>query len=232
MAIRVGCLNVRGLGSAWKQGHLLNDLRSLNMDVVAITETRISDTRALAPIFDDFEVHASLSRREMGGGGVAVFFRKSLGLEVRKIFLDPDGKLVVLDVDGSEGAAFRLVAVYAPTGAGRPDFFRRLEPFLGTSRSLVVLGDFNGILDARWDCVGLANNRRGGCKSLVNLLRRFQLSDRYRLDFPNTPLWTWSKRDGSSRSYLDRILVRAADKNSVGCPQFKLVGYTDHKFVI
>ena len=129
--------------------------------MVAISETRISEAHSFAPIFDDFEVYASLSRPG-SGGGVAVLFRKGLDLEVWTIFLDPNGKLVVLDVRNSEGSAFRLVAVYAPTGAGRPDFFGRLEPFLGTSRSLVLVGDWNGILDARWDCVGLAD-RRGWC---------------------------------------------------------------------
>ena len=135
---------------------------------------------------------------------MAVLFRRGLGLQVRTIFLDPEGKSVVLDVSNGEGDAFRLVAVYAPTGAGRPEFFRRLEVFLGTSRSLVLVGDWNAILDARLDAAGLTD-RRGGCKSLAHLLRRFHLSDRYRLDFPNAPMWTWTNRIGSSRSYLDRV---------------------------
>ena len=153
-SLRVGCVNARGLKSPWKQGRLLNDLRSFGMDVVAVSETRISDTHDFAPTFDDYEIFASLSRPGMGGG-VAVLFRRGLGLQVRTIFLDPEGKSVVLDVSNGEGDAFRLVAVYAPTGAGRPDFFRRLEVFLGTSRSLVLVGDWNAILDARLDAVGL-----------------------------------------------------------------------------
>lgn len=56
--------------------------------------------------------------------------------------------------------------------------------FVGTFPSLVLVGDFNAILDAQLDCVGLTN-RKGDCKNLANLLRYFQLSDRYRLDYPN-----------------------------------------------
>ena len=162
---------------------------------------------------------------------MAVLFRKGLGLEIRPIFKDPEGKLVVLDVNSSEGGAFRLVAAYAPTGAGRPAFFRRLEDFLGTSRSLVLAGDWNAILDARWDYEGMAD-RRGGCKSLTNMLSRFQLTDRFRLDYPTAPMWTWANSSGSARSYLDRIFCRLADRDSIGCPHFKVVGYSDHKFVI
>ena len=33
--LRVGCINVCGLRSAWKQGHLPYDLRSIDINVVA-----------------------------------------------------------------------------------------------------------------------------------------------------------------------------------------------------
>lgn len=49
-----------GLGSAWKQGHLLNDLKSLDMDVVAISETKISGVHSLGPLFDDYEIFSTL----------------------------------------------------------------------------------------------------------------------------------------------------------------------------
>lgn len=51
--------------------------------------------------------------------GVVLLYRKGLYIEVRTIFINSKGKLVVLDVSKSEGGTFRLVAVNAPTGAGR-----------------------------------------------------------------------------------------------------------------
>lgn len=39
---------------------------------------------------------------------------------------EADGLLVNQDLSNSEGGTFRLLAVYAPTGAERLDFFRRL----------------------------------------------------------------------------------------------------------
>ena len=73
--LRVSCVNARGLRYPWKQGRLLNDLRSFDMDVVAVSETRISDTRLFAPTFDGYEIFAPLSQPGMGGG-VAVCFGK------------------------------------------------------------------------------------------------------------------------------------------------------------
>ena len=66
--LRLGCINARGLWSEWKQGHLLNDLRSLRLDVVAISETRISETSSHALLLNDYEVYASFGRH---GGAVS-----------------------------------------------------------------------------------------------------------------------------------------------------------------
>lgn len=54
--LRVECVNVRGLGSVWKQGHLSNDLRSLDLDVATISEARISGKHVLVSIFEDYEI--------------------------------------------------------------------------------------------------------------------------------------------------------------------------------
>lgn len=100
---------------------------------------------------------------------------KSLDFQIRANLLDPDCRMVVLGLNDSEGGTFRLGTVYAQTGAGKPDFFRHLETFLGKSCMLVLVEDWNSILNAWKECVGLINSRRR-CKSLENLLRTFQFS--------------------------------------------------------
>lgn len=82
---------------------------SRGLDVIAISESRIYDTRNLASIFEDHEIYASLNRPRMGGG-VAVLIRKALNLEVRVIFLDPEDKMAILGVSNSK------VTVYTPRG--------------------------------------------------------------------------------------------------------------------
>ena len=50
---------------------------------------------------------------------------------------------------------FRLVAVYAPNiVVERVSFFRRLAPFLDDTKRLVLMGDWNAILDPKIDKVG------------------------------------------------------------------------------
>lgn len=93
------------------------------------------------------------------------------------------------------------------------------------------MGDCNSTLDTSKDCEDLVHNRIW-CKSLENLLGNLHLSEEYRSDFSGVPVWTWNKSNGSSRSYFDRLLVKPADMESTGCPQFKWIGYIDLKFVI
>lgn len=61
------CINVLSLSSHRKQDLLLNDLKPLGLAVKTASETRISNTRTLALISNDYEIHASLSQTVMGG---------------------------------------------------------------------------------------------------------------------------------------------------------------------
>lgn len=87
-----------GLGSAWKQGHVLNNLRSLDLDFAATSETKISGEHVSAPVFKDYIVFSSCGLSGVGGG-VAVLLLKSKDLQVWAIFLDLDGMVIVLDVN-------------------------------------------------------------------------------------------------------------------------------------
>ena len=81
---------------------------------------------------------------------------------------------------------FRLVAVYVPNSAAeRVSFFRRLAPFLDDTKRLVLMGDWNAILNPKIDKVGRGASRFGRCESsLVGLMTRLNLVDRFRLDHP------------------------------------------------
>lgn len=60
------------------------------------------------------------------------------------VFVDPEGKLVVLHMT-YRGKSFKLVSVYAPQrGVIQNGFFEHFS----TWETLIVLGDFNAILNA------------------------------------------------------------------------------------
>ena len=88
---------------------------------------------------------------------------------------------------------FRLVAVYAPNFvAERVSYFRLLAPFLDDTKLLVLMGDWNAVLDPKIDKVGRGARRTGRCdSSLVGLMTRHNLVDRFRLDHAGREMRTW-----------------------------------------
>ena len=74
----------------------------------------------------------------------------------------------------------------------------------------------------------------GRCESsLVGLVARHDLVDRFSLDHPGKEMWTWLDSSPSAKVgfYLDIVLVRRADSDFVSCPMFHLIAWTDHKLV-
>lgn len=116
--LRICCSYVRDIWSPAKQGHLKNYQKSLSVDVATISESRLSDPRDLIPLFSRYEMFLSLCRSRAGSGGIEMLSRKSLGLKMKAVFLDPHSKLVVFDMSSSDNSVLRLVAGYVSTGQG------------------------------------------------------------------------------------------------------------------
>ena len=143
------------------------------------------------------------------GAGVYLLHRRSLNANVNLVFAGDEGWLVVADI-AVKTFEFRVIAVYAPNTAGeRRSFFRRLEPFLDDSKQLVLMGDWNAILDPKVDKGGRGARGLGRCESsLIDFLTELDFIDRFRLDHPGREMWTWMDNlpSGQVRTYLDRVL--------------------------
>ena len=136
-------------------------------------------------------------------------YNSSIDTDVNVVFAGDEGRPVVADFP-VKSFKFRLVVVYAPnTAVERVSFFRRLVPFLDDSKRLVLMGDWNAILDPKIDKVGWRASRLGRCESsLIDLMARHDLVDRFRLDHSGREMWTWLDSSTSAKvgSYLDRVL--------------------------
>lgn len=110
---RIGRTKSRDLGSPWKLGHLLNDLRLLIMDVVAISEIRLPSQQDVMPIF--------------GGRKFTYHFSKQVGwnfnVAPERSRPQDEGHLTeprmqVPNVNHSNGNDFTPVAVVLQRGLG------------------------------------------------------------------------------------------------------------------
>lgn len=105
--------------------------------MAAITESKVTKLRVFMSIFNDRKIYASLcqyinhSFPETGGRCTTVFSFRRLWISKYDHFSwQSEGKQMAVDVNCSDGLAFRPAAAYAPTGPGKPEYFRRLEIFL------------------------------------------------------------------------------------------------------
>ena len=201
MALNLATLNVRGLRDSSPCARLLCELKSFSVDITAVQETHFISTADCRVLEDGFNVFSAYGSRS--SAGVSLLVRRSLDADVDVVFAGDGGRLVVADV-AVKSLTFRLVAVYAPNiTAERVSFFCWLAPFL------VLMGDWNAIHHPKIDMVGWGAKRLGRCESsLVGLMTRHDLVDRFRLDHPEREMWTWLDSMPSAKvgSNLDRVL--------------------------
>ena len=232
MSLNIASLNVRGLRDSSKCARLLGELRNLCVDVAAVQETHFTCNADCRVLENDFNVFSAYGSRT--SAGVSLLVGRSLDADVDVVFAGDGGRLVVADV-AVKSFKFRLVAVYAPNiAAERVSFFRRLASFLDDTKRLVLMGDWNAILDPKIDKVGRGASSAGRCESsLVGFVTRHGLVDRFRLDHPGREMWTWLESSLSAKvgSCLDGVLVRGADIDFVSCPTFHLIAWTDHELI-
>ena len=206
MALNLATLNVRGLRDSSKCTHLLGELKNLGVDVAAVQETHFTCGADCRVLESDFNVFSAYSSRT--SAGVSLLVGRSLDADVDVVFAGDGGRLVVADV-AVKSFKFRLVAVYVPNiVAERVSFFLRLAPFLDDTKRLVLMGDWNAILDPKIDKVGWGARRTGRSdSSLVGLMTHHNLVDRFRQDHPGREMWTWlnSSRSAKLGSYLDSV---------------------------
>ena len=76
-------------------------------------------------------------------------------------------------------------------------------------KKLALMSDWNATRDPKIDKVRRGARRLGRCESsLVGLMTRHDLVDRFRLNQPGREMWTWLDSSPSAKvgSYLDRVL--------------------------
>ena len=105
--------------------------------------------------------------------------------------------------------------------------------FLDDPKRLVLVSDWNVILDPKLDKAGWGTDRCNS--SLIDLLTEHDLVNLFRLDQPGQEMWMWliDLPSAQIQTNLDRVLVRRADSNFVMCPTFHCIGQTDpYKFMV
>ena len=166
--------------------------------------------------------------------GVTWLINRRLDAQCALVLSDSSGRLCVLDVTIKD-KAFRLIVVYGPNATSElPAFFRHIEPYVTPSKRVILVGDWNAVLDPNLDRGAIsAGTNTLDATHFREFVQRLDFVDKFREWHPNKIAWTWTGRGASGQlySYLDRVLVRQVDLDYLGGPSFDLYKDSDHEFL-
>ena len=176
----------------------------MDYDFFLLQETRISCKTQVDLIEKCFKGQCFWSFGIGKSAGVAIFVSPKFSGKIIRCVHDTDGRILSLLVDFNS-FKFNIVCLYAPnTVTDRKLFFNRLYTFFLSPGDLILGGDFNCI-DSELDRLHIKSAFSTDKHCLSALKSDFCRVDIFRKRNPKAISFTWSDKDFSQASRLDRF---------------------------
>ena len=184
MDLRLASLNGRGLRAGSRRSHLFLYLQRRGIDICCLLETRFDSNfheDILSKDYLSFSAYFDGRSR-----GVTWLISRRLDATCALVLSDPAGRLCVVDVTIKD-KAFRLIGVYGPNATSElPAFFRRIEPYVIPSKWVILVGDWNAVLDPNLDRGAIsAGTNTLDARYFREFVQRLDLVDKFRERHPN-----------------------------------------------
>lgn len=200
-------LNVRGLAAKRKQSQVYRLMTDQDLDVLAIQETKIAgeaDTASMVQRFTS-RYYAVVSHANGASAGCVLFVKKLSGLVMQETVSSPTGRLVVCDFLLCD-KEWRILCLYAPNEVdARENFFANVKQYLSTQKRVVLMGDFNCVLNGR-DKTSRSAFRDKSTDLLTDLIKEYDLDDVAEC-LQTAHGVEYTHFQGTSHARLDRIYV-------------------------
>ncbi|CAC5361410.1 unnamed protein product [Mytilus coruscus] len=138
--------------------------------------------------------------------GVAILVKPNLDINVTEKYRDGEGRKLIVELKLDSNETVRIFNVYAPNnGIERKNFFNKL--IINNENDVVnyVMRDFNCCLNRKLDRKHMPKCEAVGNHELKNFIEKNELTDIWRLRYPNKKQYTFSR--GQSYSRIDYILT-------------------------
>ena len=231
--MKVGSLNVRGMGDLKKRKSIFNYVKSKNSDVIFMQETHAA-TKEMEFKWDNewgSKVHHSRAPNT-ASGGVAILFKNKLKPNNVKMLCDDAGRFLILECE-IEDIKFTFVNIYAPN-RDTPEFFlnviRAIENIEDVGQ-LIIGGDFNLVIDPCLDRHHSTHNNHDSVVILKEYLERKMLVDAWRLRNPDVKRYTWHRNKQLTASCIDMIFVPCDLLDLIDDCEISPAVRTDHSYV-
>ena len=209
MDLRLASLNGRSLRSDSRRFHLFLYFQHRGIDICCLQETRFDSNFHESILSRDYlSFSAYFDGRSRG---VTWLMSRRLDATCALVLSDLTGRLCVLDITIKD-KVFRLIGVYGPNvPVSSLPCFQRIEPYVVPSKQVILVGDWNAVLDPNLDreAISVGTNTLDA-RHFRDFVQRLDLVDKFHERYPNKIAWTWTSRGASAQlySYLDRVLVK------------------------
>ncbi len=165
--------------------------------------------------------------------GVCILLKKNLDYKIHGIKKDNEGRILCLDIE-IDDSRFSLCNVYAPN-TDTPEFFEEVSTTVDSFENVskIIAGDFNLVFDIDLDKKGGAPVTHFNSRdTLMAYMNTSDMVDIWRLQHPDSRLYTWKRNKPTIFCRLDMILITEdligdIDKTSI-LPRFR----SDHSMVL
>ena len=150
VGIRIGVLNVNGLGEHDKQFKIFDQMKRDLVDIFVLVDTRLSEADKKTTKIPEIR-NAHMSDGSGAGRGVLITAREGLDVVFDNPTPSQDGNKLTIDVSNPQCEDFSLSGIYGPT-EDNVDFFKQIiDSMIITTKNCITTGDFNVKIDPALD---------------------------------------------------------------------------------
>ncbi|CAC5420630.1 unnamed protein product [Mytilus coruscus] len=138
--------------------------------------------------------------------GVAILVKPNLDINVTEKYRDGEGRKLIVELKLDSNETVRIFNVYAPNnGIERKNFFNKL--IINNENDVVnyVMGDFNCCLNRKLDRKHMPKCEDVGNHELKNFIGKNELTDIWRLRYPNKKQYMFSRENDGTQQNLNEV---------------------------
>ena len=205
MALKILSLNVRGLGEVIKRRSIFNYYRTRG-DIICLQETHTSPEVEVAWTAE-WRGDILFSHGTNKARGICVLMPKGMLKETYNRFIDKDGQIIKFEIKVND-VPLLICAIYAPN-EDKPHFFAKIAELCRSQpENIMLIGDFNLVMDNNLDRIGPTQNKPKSTQVLKQTMEELILCNAYRVMYPDNRRYSWYRlRPKLSASRIDYAIM-------------------------
>ena len=229
MALRIITFNACGLSDTIKQRAVFNYYRS-RADVICLQETHCEDIMQLI-WSSEWGGKILFSNGSCSSHGVCILFAKGIQYRICREQKDNEGRIIACELENIDepDRRFTLCNIYAPNQDRLCFFVNAIKIIAEMSPNLVLISDFNLVMNTNVNCKGSSHNNVKARTILTNLMEDLSLIDIWRVRNTHKTIYSWMRaKPRFTASRLDYALISQGLAQQVDNPMYLPGIKSDH----